>query len=395
VPFHGNGVTQSRTPRSHQLDGDELDEYLSRIRITYYRKRVSQPPLFASQRGRRLLSQKIVVAIVLMFAIALTLLTAPYASPIQVRAAGPVYQTDLEGVVQSGGSGMSGFGLPYYFDFAGGDFWIEGQSKQTPGVTCHSGSRCLGLEVASPSSSAYRSQLDAYPQLAGIVSNEYYYSTWVYLPADFNLKWLGTYNWFSMGVLFYDASAFTNKLEVMIANTDSSRTAWNAQLEYVPPDSYGGQGNRTFYVYHNFPLPLGRWFQMEWYLKINSGWNSHAIVWLDHTKIADVSNLLLTPEYASSRGTWYDTLAMIYFDGSQDSGAKKIWYDDMQISNTMPQTTTSTTSTTTSSVSSTSSASSLQTVTSLGTTITSTLAPPVIATTMTGARPHLPLGFTH
>jgi hypothetical protein len=89
--------------------------------------------------------------------------------------------------------------------------------------------------------------------------------------------------------------------------------------------------------YDNFPLPRGRWFQVQYYV-LRSTTNGKLKIWFDGILVSDRSGL----QTKVSAEDWHTTPAKIYYDTTYDVFSPyRIWVDDLEIYNREPYTVTS------------------------------------------------------
>lgn len=123
--------------------------------------------------------------ILLVLAIVLGMSTVPSYAALAVKRKGTVvFKTDLENVVKSDATTLN-IPVDNYFNFGGGagaTMWMEGLDRQTSGITCHSGNRCVGMEITNVTMSR-RNQFSIV-NLQNLVGQELFVSVWLYLPVD-------------------------------------------------------------------------------------------------------------------------------------------------------------------------------------------------------------------
>jgi hypothetical protein len=299
-----------------------------------------------------------------MLIVVLAVLAAPYVSPEQVKAAGPVFQTDFETVTKQTANTLN-LGVPNWFEFGGdggASMWMEGLDRVTPGITCHSGSRCVGMELTDISKSR-RSEFNIYP--SSLVGNTLYVSVWLYLPGDWQLH--SATDWYELvNPFFTDGGTYNPYAAFHIGQSDLTKAVFSSSL-----DVRDINGNLvTVGSVPVLPLPRGRWFNLQYYLYRDTA-NGVMMVWIDGALIYNVSGVqTMNPSVAS----WFTTIAKIYYDTSDKFSPYRLWVDDLAIYNTQQSptsTSTSTSTTTTITTASTTSSTTTPTTTTTNTTTSS------------------------
>ncbi|MGA2462593.1 MAG: hypothetical protein ABSF82_14340 [Candidatus Bathyarchaeia archaeon] len=352
----------------------------------FYRKSARQLLLGVSGKRTRFLSRRIVPIVLMLTVVFASQLAAAYASPFQVNAGppSPIYRTDFENVTLKypephNDNGLN-MGIPNslvygnYVQPGGATAWMEGLDKKTPGFTCHSGTRCLGMELFDASKSRRDEfNIDGLKELVG---DEMFLSVWLYLPADWQTHGVGSpngWNSFEFFNPFWTAqSPYTRPYSAVDV---CQATSPSPSIPFVVAVTWNDLNDvqHPLGAYQNFPLPRGRWFQAQYYV-LRDPTNGILKIWIDGTLVLDKSGL--QTKATSSPEEWFTTPAKIYYNTQYDTFSPyQIWVDDLEISNTLPSsTTTSPTTTSYSTTSTTTSSTITTTTTSSSTTQTSSSA---------------------
>jgi hypothetical protein len=246
----------------------------------------------------------------------------------------PVFSTDFENVTKLNDNQLN-MGISNWFEFTGSggaSMWMEGLDRHTIDITCHSGSRCVGLEVTNVGKSQ-RSQF-AIEHLENLVGNELFVSVWLYLPADWRLH--APNDWYELVNPFYtDAPSYLPYAAVHIFQPDLTKRIFNIALDVRDI-------SRVLHTYaqiNNYPLPVGRWFNLQYYV-YHDATNGIVKVWIDGSMLWDIENL---PTENSSNPQWFTTVAKIYYNTNDTYSPYRVWADDLQIygQNPIPNSTTS------------------------------------------------------
>lgn len=276
---------------------------------------------------------RIVVSFVLALVVLPATLAVPYASQVSL-----VYSTDFEKVTKLDAHRLDMGGIPDWFVFenasggygdTGASMWMEGLDRHTPGITCHSGSRCVGMELTDITKSR-RNQFDI-DGVQSLVGDEIFVSVWLYLPADWglhapsntiNIDWYELVNPF-----FTDAPSYLPYAAVHIHQPDTTKSIFVLKLDIRNDNSYINYG-----TIDNYALPRGRWFNVQYYVYRNPT-NGIVKVWIGGKMVFDLEN---TPTKDPSNPRWFVSVAKIYYDTSDTFSPYRIWVDDLQMYNTQP-----------------------------------------------------------
>jgi len=253
----------------------------------------------------------------------------------------PVYGTDFENVTAADSTHLN-MGLKNYFDFGNGNgakMWVEGLDQHTTGITCHSGSRCIGMELTNINSSR-RNDFMVYPQ--SLVTNQLFVSVWLYLPVNWQLYGPAGDNWYGIvDPFFTGAPTFWPYGALHILQNDPSQQSFD--LTFDVRDMTGSYLN--YWRTNGYSLPGGRWFNIEYYVLFDTT-NGAVKLWIDGSLLFNVSGF---PTANPSVPSWFTTVGKIYYNTLNMFSPYRIWVDDLEIYNTQPQSSSTTSSTTTSS----------------------------------------------
>jgi hypothetical protein len=238
-----------------------------------------------------------------------------------------VFSTDFENVTKLNANQLNMGAIPNYFEFqgyGGAAIWMEGLNRETPGITCHSGSRCVGMELTDISRSR-RNEFNIM-NLTKVVGNELFVSVWLYLPANWTLH-SPTNLWYEiMNPFFTDKPSYLPYAAFHIYQSSINHVAisdFTAALDVT--DISGIQHN---YAHVNdYPLPIGRWFNLEYYVYRHQT-DGIVQVWIDGSLLFNVGNI--STENPSVQ-EWYTTVAKIYYSTDDHFSPYRIWVDDLEI----------------------------------------------------------------
>jgi hypothetical protein len=271
--------------------------------------------------------------------LALMILTVFLAMPIaqayatlQVRrrVTTPVYQTNFENIVKIDANHLN-MTIANYFDLGGGDgatMWMEGLDRHTPGITCHSGSRCVGMEISNVTESN-RNEFNIVG-LQNLVGQELFVSVWLYLPANWQLhEPPGQWNWYEVANPYFTGyPSYVPYSAIHFDQDDSSQDVFMLTLQ-----NQGLTGpDQTLGLINNFPLPRGRWFNLQYYV-FRDATNGIIRVWINGTLEFTAQNI---PTKNPSTTDWFTTPAKIYYNPTDTFSPYQLWVDDLQIYNGSP-----------------------------------------------------------
>lgn len=158
--------------------------------------------------------------------------------------------------------------------------FIEGLNKTTPGFVPHSGARCFGIEsVTPPVAGAERFWDISMGMLPLTTTNEIYVSCWRFLEAGWQVangdysRLMGAFNDGSPN--WYPDSSVT-----------LSEVAGRFDLALRISDPTGATTYPVSIV--NFPLPIGRWFQQEYFFRRDAV-NGAIALWVDKVQYVNLT----------------------------------------------------------------------------------------------------------
>ena len=257
--------------------------------------------------------------------IAIYLMLAPHCGAVLTTL---VYSTDFEGVTKRDANQLN-MGIENWFEFGGdggASMWMEGLERKTPGITCHSGSRCVGMELTDITKSR-RNQFDVLP----VVGFGYSVSVWLYLPPDWQLHL--SRNWYQIVNPYFTGPPEYLPYSAIDIVQNTTSPVFDLSINYR--DLTGAQHMWDHYA--NFSLPRGRWFQVQYYV-LRSSTDGILRVWFDGTLVTSRSGL----QTKGPIEDWFTVPAKIYYDTNDRFSPYRIWVDDLEIYNTEPQAVTTT-----------------------------------------------------
>ena len=266
--------------------------------------------------GRTRYSLERAVSILVIFAIAVAMpVTQAYAGLQVMRR---VFTTDFEGVTKRDANRLN-MGIDNWFEF-GGDggaaMWMEGLDRNTPNISCHSGSRCVGMELTDITKSR-RNQFDVRP----VVGFGYSVSVWLYLPQDWGLHAPGiNWNWYEIANPYMHTNGAPYGA-VWIRQPDITQSNFNLRVGGRDP-----QENIFTLDQVDFALPRGRWFNLRYEVHLDAA-NGTMRVWVDNELVSDRTGL----QTGGFQG-WETVVAKIYYE-TTDVTPHQIWVDDLGIDN--------------------------------------------------------------
>jgi len=289
--------------------------------------------------------------------------TSTQSYTLQVKAASlPVFRTDFENVTVLDANHLN-LGIANYFEFGGSggaSMWMEGLDRTTPGITCHSGSRCVGMELTDITKSR-RAEFNIH-NLQNLVGNELFVSVWLYLPADWRMHIEDGW-WELADPSFAGSPTYAPYSTVSIDQPHTVNPYWN--LRVAGRDINQQPVQRGWLS--DYALPRGQWFNLQYYV-LRDQTNGIVRVWIGGTLLFNINNAALANPNITE---WFTTPAKIYYDLTDTFSPYRIWVDGLEIYNTQPQISSSTSSSTTSSTTTSSTSTSSSTTTSSTITTTS------------------------
>jgi len=258
----------------------------------------------------------------------LLMLVAATATASTITASTPtlVYATGFEDVTKTDAIHLS-MGIPHAFIF-GGDggaaAWMEGLDR-TSGITCHSGSRCVGMELADITKSK-RCEFKI-TNLKSLVGDQLFVSVWLYFPSDWQLHG-PTPQWYEIAdPNTITVSPYAPYTAIHVTQQPPS-SAFGVNVDYRDLN----QVQHFLGSYSGFPLPRGRWFQLQYYV-LRHETNGIVRVWMDGKTITDSSGI---PTRNVSVDDWATIVAKIYYNSKDTFSPYRLWVDDLEIYNAKP-----------------------------------------------------------
>jgi hypothetical protein len=219
-------------------------------------------------------------------------------------------------------------GIDNWFEF-GGDggaaMWMEGLDRNTPNISCHSGNRCVGMELTDIAKSR-RSMFNIYLQNL-IQGDELFVSVWLYLPPDWQLHLPSGYtyrNWYEIADPYFTGPpAYQPYSAITIYQKDSAVQVFDLAFELR--DASGAF--HTLKQIPDYPVPRGRWFNLQYYVYRHET-NGIVRAWIDGALLFDGRNI---PTKNASILEWKTIPAKIYYDTNDRFSPYRIWVDDLEI----------------------------------------------------------------
>ena len=244
-----------------------------------------------------------------------------------------VYRTDFENVTMRDAHELN-MRIDNWFEF-GGDggaaMWVEGLDRSTPGFTCHSGVRCVGMELTNINESR-RNEFNIM-HLENLVGNELYVSVWLYLPAGWALHSPSWNSYEIANPYFTGGPTYLPYSAIHITQSNITKNKFN--LDFDVRNDSGTLS--TLKEIPNYPLPRGQWFNLQYYVYRHAT-SGIVKVWIQNSAIR---SLLWDAENISTSNPsvteWFTTVAKIYYDSSDKFQPYRIWVDDLEIYGTQPQ----------------------------------------------------------
>jgi len=237
-----------------------------------------------------------------------------------------VFRTDFEDVTKKDANHLN-MGIDHEFDLKsdGAAMWVEGLDRQTTSITCHSGSRCIGMEMTNIVQSV-RNEFNIL-HLQNLVKKELFVSVWLYLPPDWTLHNFASpsHNWNQIiNPFFTDGPTYLPYASFNMIQPDPSQSFFGVRLDYRDIN-----GNSiTLQNTPNYPIPRGSWFNVQYYV-YRSVANGTIEVWINGVLIFNAANVSTKNPSITS---WFSTPAKIYYDPRDTFSPYRVWVDDLEIS---------------------------------------------------------------
>jgi hypothetical protein len=241
------------------------------------------------------------------------------------------YATDFENVVKTDEHRLS-LPIDNWFEFqgeGGARMWIEGLDRITPGITPHSGSRCIGMELTDITKSS-RNEFNILG-LNSLVGQEIFVSVCLYLPADWGLFDPG-WNWYEIAnPMFSYGPSYLPYWAVHIVKPpsyciDIDTRGLDGQIVTMVETPLGSVVQDP---QNPYPLPIGKWFNLQYYVLRSSGSgvaDGAVKVWIDGKVVCDLSGVV-----TKGGADWFTTVAKIYGSLVQSAMPYRIWVDNLSI----------------------------------------------------------------
>jgi len=278
-------------------------------------------------KKRKALGKLPLILLILTIVLAMPIGEAYGALQVRRRYATLVFSSDFEAVTKKDANTLN-LGIDNWEEFDGNpnaDMWIEGLDRVTPGFTCHSESRCLGLEILS---GGYRAEFNIH-QLQNLVEKELFVSVWLYLPPDFSLHVPGIdWNWDQIVNPYFTGPPYLPYFSLDVIQPDITKPIFNLRFDNRD------MSNKltTIKQINNYPLPRGQWFNVQYYV-LHDPVNGAIKFWINGELLFEVNGLATANPSVTE---WFTTPAKIYYEPSDTFSPYRIWADDLQIYNGIP-----------------------------------------------------------
>jgi hypothetical protein len=227
----------------------------------------------------------------------------------------------------------------------GGAVWVENSATPTPGApTPHSGAHCIGLSSPPGAGTSLRAELqithlDGTAGMGGIhglnLVNEGFCSVWLYLPSDWEITGTAIDYWWYELVNCYVTGGGGGYPRVCI-HIHRPNGVYNLQIEY---NTGAGQGQVIGEI-NPFTVPLGEWFNLQWWLNRKSAADGGRFKFWIKTSIYDqyFDSITNFPNGIDTLGSSYYamSIAKTYLNNQAGAPEHKIWVDDLEIWDGLP-----------------------------------------------------------
>ncbi len=255
----------------------------------------------------------------------------------QTVADGLVFSTDFENVIKQNRTSLN-MGIPNSFAFNGANvsMWVEGLDRVTPGFVSHSGNKSVGMEVIN----GYRNEFNII-NMQNFVGKQFWITVWLYLPLDWQLHWVDShnFNWYALCDTFMASKEAIpvpyypyNEVYIHQPNVGSNSPDFYIDTD-IRDNTGSGEvvtplgGNAT--NLDHFPLPLGQWFNLTYFVD-RDAYNGAVAIWLNDQCIASKTGVKTSNMINDA---FFTTIAKIYHDRADTYSGYKIWVDDLEIHN--------------------------------------------------------------
>jgi hypothetical protein len=258
-----------------------------------------------------------------------TIVIGPSNNTLTAYLTSALYSTDFEDVtitnqILNNMGILAGFTLAgFTFGSKGGaDSWMEGLDR-TSGPTPHSGTRCVGMELTDIT----KSRRNEFNLLMDPSWDRVFVSEWLLLPSGWKLHTSNA--WYLLAAPFgTEGLPYLPYAAIHIGQSDPNVEDFFLTLEIKDINGV----NHNYGVIWHYPLPRGRWFNLQFYLYRHLT-DGIVKVWIDGQLLFDAENVTTKHPTILS---WYTSLARIYYDESDIFSPYRIWVDDLEIYNTEP-----------------------------------------------------------
>lgn len=246
-----------------------------------------------------------------------------------VKAGSIVYYTNFENTTQATSNSLN-MGVANVFGFeyltgaqTGAAMWVEGLDRHTTGISCHSGTHCIGMEITDITQ-ARRAEFNIVGFNSLLGSRDLFLSEWLLLPPNWALH-SPTYRWYGLAALTEDnfAPNFWPLIELRIIQ-NLYTMIYELHLVLIDNNAVTDLG-----VIPNYVPPTGSWFELEYYVHRDAT-AGIVQVWIDRSLAFSVTGVKTAdPSYPD----WYATISKIYYGTNDLYSPYQIWVDDLVIYN--------------------------------------------------------------
>jgi hypothetical protein len=165
--------------------------------------------------------------------------------------------------------------------------------------------------------------------LNNLTGNQIFVSEWLYLPSNWQTYTPSGTSWYELADLYFPMSGVTaGPYGALYVKQTPPSSNFILQVVNVVNDVNGTHYD-YLYINNNFPLPRGRWFNLQYYV-LRSTTNGRVIVWLNGQLLVDAKGY----NNMGASADWCTTPAKIYYNlSSNNTSPYYVWVDDLQIWN--------------------------------------------------------------
>ncbi len=234
------------------------------------------------------------------------------------------YSTDFEDAVKVD---LHHLNLPieHWFEFAA-DFTGTGNGNGGARMwvntnIAHGGTKSLGMELFDITLSR-RNEFNIL-NVQNLAGDEIFVSVWLYLPSTWSLHVPGIdWNWCSLMEIYFDHPNYLPNAELVVYQPDITKPVFDIAVGGRDINNNGFTLNRI----SNFPLPRGRWFNVQYYL-LRHTTNGAIKVWVDGKLICDVTGI----QTKAVGSTGYHISPGKIYHHPQETAGHRLYVDDLQI----------------------------------------------------------------